>query len=230
MAQLLQAVLMELHSHAGIDYHGSLLIDVIRVFAYACYTTGPRVIGQMDFAHYSSEPVDLAVALVNTDQRSVGGGDAIDDLASLGAFLADWRELWRDVAAPPTPEELTTIHEIRATLREVIHSGDEKEASEHLNNLLAKNVATPRVSVHNGQPHLHFDPRYPTITSWLAATTAMGLATVLVEEGLDRFGVCRSSTCEDVYVDASRNRSRLHCTTQCATREAVVAYRKRSES
>ena len=200
------------------------------VLAYAYYDSSSRVIGQMDFTHYSSQPVDLAVALVNTDQRPVGGDDDVKDLASLKGFLADFEELWEGAAAPPKRKELESIHEIRAALRDAINSGDEAETSGHLNALLRDSAAVPRVSVHSGQPHLHFESEESTMTSWLGATTAMALATVLVEHGVGRFGSCQSSTCADVYVDTSRNRSRRHCTTQCATREAVVAYRKRNEA
>jgi predicted RNA-binding Zn ribbon-like protein len=62
---------------------------------------------------------------------------------------------------------------------------------------------------------------------WLGAITGMGLASVIVEHGVDRFGVCGSAGCDDVYVDTSRNRSRRHCSNTCSTREAVAAYRKR---
>ncbi len=55
----------------------------------------------------------------------------------------------------------------------------------------------------------------------------MGLAVVLVDHGMERFGVCASSTCEDVFVDSSRNRSRRHCSGTCNTRENVAAYRRR---
>ncbi len=183
----------------------------------------------MDFTHYTGEPADLAVALVNTDQRPIGGEDEISDIASLKEFLEGYKEQWGDVAYQPKRDELAAIHEIRNTLRDVINSEDETEASQRLNTLLANNVATPRVSVHNGHPHLHFEPQGSTMTSWLGVVTAMGLATVLIEHGLERFGSCQSSTCEDVYVDTSRNRSRRHCSTQCSSREAVVAYRKRQQ-
>jgi predicted RNA-binding Zn ribbon-like protein len=55
----------------------------------------------------------------------------------------------------------------------------------------------------------------------------MGLATVLIEHGVERFGVCNAGDCDDVFVDSSRNRSRLHCSSTCSTREAVASYRRR---
>ncbi|MGD2061660.1 MAG: CGNR zinc finger domain-containing protein, partial [Acidimicrobiia bacterium] len=100
-------------------------------------------------------------------------------------------------------------------------------ASKRVNILLEKYGATPRLSTHSGNPHLHFEPLESAMVCWLGAITAMGLASVIVEHGVDRFGACDSATCIDVYVDTSRNRSRRHCSNTCSTREAVAAYRKR---
>ncbi|CAN5768492.1 hypothetical protein BH23ACT5_BH23ACT5_02510 [soil metagenome] len=50
---------------------------------------------------------------------------------------------------------------------------------------------------------------------------------LVADEGLARLGVCASNTCDDVFIDTSRNRSRRHCTTTCGTRENVAAYRRR---
>lgn len=178
----------------------------------------------MDFSHYTDEPVDLAVALMNTLGTN---GDAIGTLDELNWFLDGYRHLWEGVARHPKPSELKAIHRLRDSLRRVIDSPDEDAASTQLNAILGEHDAQPRVSVHNGVPHFHFEPIDSTMTSWLGATTAMGLATVMVENGVDRFGTCNAGDCDDVYVDASRNKSRRHCSTTCSTREAVSAYRRR---
>lgn len=178
----------------------------------------------MDFSHYTDEPVDLAVALMNT----VGsGGDTIASLVELNAFLDDYRHLWEGVAHKARTSELDAIHRLRDSLRQVIESPDETTASTRLNAILSAHDAQPRISVHNGSAHFHFEPMDSTMTAWLGATTAMGLATVMVENGVERFGMCNAGDCDDVYVDASRNRSRRHCSTTCSTREAVSAYRRR---
>jgi predicted RNA-binding Zn ribbon-like protein len=182
---------------------------------------------QVKFTDYNSGPVILAVNLVNTDQRPVGGDDAISDPPALEAFLDDYTEMWEGVAKPPQPSELAAIHNLRDELRGLFTAQDEAEASARLNAIVAPGSATVRISTHDGHPHLHFQSEEATMKSWLAVVTAMGVAGVLVDHGLDRFGSCQSSTCEDVYVDTSRNRSRCHCSTQCSTREAVAAYRIR---
>lgn len=178
----------------------------------------------MDFSHYTTKPVELAAALVNT------GGIIKEDLSDpdqLVAFLEEYRPLWAGVAKPPKKSDLAAVLELRRALREVFESTDEDTAAKRVNRLLESYGATPRLSTHSGAPHLHFEPTESSIVCWLGAITAMGLASVIVEHGIDRFGVCDSGTCIDVYVDTSRNRSRRHCSNTCSTREAVAAYRKR---
>jgi predicted RNA-binding Zn ribbon-like protein len=226
-AHLFDPVLVNLYCEVGMDFHGGLLIDVSGVWSYTGYDRSPKVMSQVKFTDYDSEPVTLALNLVNTDLRSIGGDDAISDPPALEAFLDDYIDMWEGVAEPPQPSELTAIHNLRDELRDVFTAHDEAEASERLNAILAENSATARISTHNGHPHLHFQSEDTTMESWLAVVTAMGVAGVLVDHGLERFGSCQASACEDVYVDASRNRSRSHCSTQCSTREAVAAYRIR---
>ena len=178
----------------------------------------------MDFSHYTTTPVEMAVALANTEGIS---SDGLSDPEQLLAFLDEYRDLWDGVAKPPRKSDLAAVKELRTSLRGVIESEDEAGAAERVNSLLETYGATPRLSTHSGDPHLHFEPIESSIVCWLGATTAMGLASVLVEHGVERFGVCDSSTCRDVYIDTSRNRSRRHCSNTCSTREAVAAYRKR---
>jgi predicted RNA-binding Zn ribbon-like protein len=226
---LLGSVLGHLGYEVGIEVHRGLLVDVSGVWSYTGYGTHKKVTSQVDFTHYASGPVNLAVDLVNTDQRSIGGGDAIGDLTALKAFLDEHSDQWSGVAKTPQRDELTAIRELRVDLRGVFTAKDTAEATARLDAILAADTATARISVHSGEPHLHYEPQDSTMKSWLAVVTAMGVANVLVDHGLERFGSCQSSACEDVYVDTSRNRSRCHCSTQCSTREAVAAYRRRQQ-
>ncbi|HXV71115.1 MAG TPA: CGNR zinc finger domain-containing protein [Acidimicrobiia bacterium] len=178
----------------------------------------------MDFSHYTTKPVELAVSLTNTKGIIK---DELENFDQLSEFLDGYRDLWEGVAKPPRESDLTPIQELRSSLREVIESEDENTAAKKVNVLLENYGAIPRISIHSGSPHLHFEPTETSIVCWLGAITAMGLASVIVEHGVDRFGVCDSTTCIDVYVDSSRNRSRRHCSNTCSTREAVAAYRKR---
>jgi predicted RNA-binding Zn ribbon-like protein len=177
----------------------------------------------MYFNHYTTRPVDLAVKLVNTDRER----DEIPTPEALLAFIEPWRDLWDGVARKPTGKDMKEISDLRGSLRSVFEAEDAKIAAERINTILSDYGAEPRLSLHTGEPHLHFEPVGSSMSSWLGAVTAMGLAAVVVEDGVGRFGVCGSGDCRDAFIDTSRNRSRRHCSNTCSTREAVAAHRRR---
>jgi len=181
----------------------------------------------VDFSHYSDEPVVVAAALVNTydvaaDEEHLATPD--DVAAFIGDHLGDWDE----VTVATTERDLHETRALRSRLRQVFEAADPAEAAAILNGILGDVAASPRVSVHgDAAPHLHFEPEDAHPARWLGAITAMGLSVALIEGGFDRFGMCASTTCDDVFVDTSKNRSRRHCSDTCTTRESVAAYRKR---
>ena len=180
----------------------------------------------MNFSHYSDAPVQTAVDLINTydvaaDQEHL---QTPDDLAQ---FVAQHGEGWDPPTQPLSDGDLRDVRELRTRLRLVFEQPDDAAAAAALNDILADVVAMPRVSVHGERPHLHFEPENGSVVRWLGAITAMGLSVALIEGGFERFGSCSSTTCDDVFVDTSRNRSRRHCSDTCTTRENVAAYRRR---
>jgi predicted RNA-binding Zn ribbon-like protein len=65
----------------------------------------------------------------------------------------------------------------------------------------------------------------------IAAESAMGLATVVRDGGLERLSVCAANGCSRVFVDTSRNRSRRYCDPgTCGNRTNVAAYRARQRA
>ena len=183
----------------------------------------------MDFSHYSDEPVRMAVALINSIDV-VTGEETLQTPEDVGTFIDAWDGDWFDGDRPLSESDLHEVRALRSRLREVFSAADAREAAASLNAVLGDVSATPRVSVHGEGPHLHFEPEGDSPARWLGAVGAMGLATALIEGGFDRFGRCASTTCDDVYVDTSRNRSRLHCSDSCTTRESVAAYRRRQRA
>ena len=183
----------------------------------------------MDFSHYTDDPVQLAIDLVNT-LEVVSGDDRLSDLEGLRSFLAEIdEELWHP-DWELTDADLENVRNVRERLRGVFAASDDTAAASVLNELLADAKATPMVSVHGGRPHLHFEPGDADVAAWLASVTAMGLSVVVCDYGSDRLGGCDSEQCGDVYVDTSRNRSRRYCSDTCASRENVAAYRRRHKS
>lgn len=176
----------------------------------------------MNFEHYKDRPTRVAVDLVNTfDAHS--GKEHLARPADARRFLEERLEGEWPVGEADLPE----IRALRTRLRNVLDAADADEAVSRLNDLLAEVGAAPRLAVHDGQPHLHFETRNDSPARRLGTIAAVGLSVALVDAGLDRFGSCASETCEDVFVDGSKNRSRRYCSDTCATRENVAAYRRR---
>lgn len=180
----------------------------------------------MDFAHYTDYPVQLATDLVNT-RDPVDESDRIADVTGLGAFLDEVAEhLWHPDWVV-TEDDVEEVRRLRLQLRAVFNAGSDGEAADLLNTVLTNTGASPHVSVHGGTPHLHFEPEGRGVAAWLGAVAAMGLSVVLCDHGSKRLGVCNSSTCQDVFIDTSRNCSRRYCSDTCSSRENVAAYRRR---
>ena len=180
----------------------------------------------MDFSHYSDGPVQTAVDLVNT-YEDFGEIEHLGTPDDLVAFLGTHAEAFDPPEVAISERDVHEVRAIRARLRDVFEATGAERAASLLNELLVDVGATPRVSLHGEEPHLHFEPTGTTPARWLGAVTAMGLGVAIIEGGLDRLGVCDSSTCRDVFLDTSRNRSRRFCSDTCSTRENVAAYRAR---
>jgi predicted RNA-binding Zn ribbon-like protein len=180
----------------------------------------------MNFSHYSDEPVQLAVDLVNTFEMA-SGHDTLAVPADLASFIEAHDGDWCRAGWEPEERDLQEVRAIRYLMRQVFESDTVEEAAVILNELLAGMGAVPRISVHGTAPHLHFESETDNPVLHMGAIAAMALSVAMIDGGFDRLGTCRSSTCDDVFVDGSRNHSRLHCSDTCTTRENVAAYRAR---
>lgn len=180
----------------------------------------------MRFAHYTDCEVQLASDLVNTRN---GDKESLVDVATLRVFLAE-HEISRP--GPITGQTVAEIRALRPRLRRIFEATDAEQAAADINQLLADSGALPQLSNHDGDPwHLHYTPPGVPLPARLAAETAMGLATVMREDGLDRFRTCADDTCADVFIDTSRNRSRRYCDPDtCGNRANVAAYRARQRA
>jgi len=185
----------------------------------------------VDFSHYSDAPVQIAVDLVNTLDE-ITHEDHLASPSDVAAFLETHDEgEWCRPGWKAAERDLHEVRALRASLREVFEADDESGAAVAINTILGDVGAVPRLSVHAGaDPHMHFEPQEAAPARWLGAVTAMGLSVALIEGGFERFGICGSATCADVFVDTSRNRSRRHCSDTCTTRENVAAYRARQRA
>jgi predicted RNA-binding Zn ribbon-like protein len=180
---------------------------------------------QANFGPYLECSLDVAVDLANSFDPE-GVRDDLPDPAALATFLEEHK-----VRSPrrPTGADLAHVRGLRRRLRDVFEARDQEAAVETLNRLLSETGARPELTNHDGEPwHLHYTPPGTPLAPRLAAESAMALSVVIAEKGFDRLRVCDGERCSDVFVDASRNRSRRFCSPEvCGNRSSVAAYRAR---
>ena len=180
----------------------------------------------MDFTHYTDHCVQTAADLVNTLGHP-SGNEHLGTPEELERFMSEHE------MEPPygvVEAEIAEVHKVRARLEKVFHAADAAAAVAMLNELLEDYAAKPYLTDHDGKWHFHYAPDGAPASRRLATATAMGLATVISEYGIERLGICNADDCGDVFVDMSRNRSRRYCNDQCTTRTNVAAFRARAKA
>jgi predicted RNA-binding Zn ribbon-like protein len=133
-----------------------------------------------------------------------------------------------DMKEMPTGADLAAVKVLRSRLRAVFTAPDEEAAADAINRVLAQSGAVSHVIVDGGKSEIQVEPRRPGPAHRLGAMASMGLASALVDKGFGRFGVCGAPDCGDVYMDATRNHSRKHCSDTCTNRESVRSFRRRA--
>jgi predicted RNA-binding Zn ribbon-like protein len=173
------------------------------------------------FAHDTEVALAAAAALVNTDQAD----DELPDIAALDAFTRHWG--WTG-ARRHDRAELAAVRALRPRLRQLWHL-DEDGAVELVNTLLREARALPQLVKHDAWAdyHLHATPSDAPLADRMAVEAAMAFVDVIRQQELDRLHTCAADTCDDVLVDLSKNHSRRFCSTSCANRTNVAAYRER---
>jgi predicted RNA-binding Zn ribbon-like protein len=123
--------------------------------------------------------------------------------------------------------ELESVRALRPVLRELLTT-DRDHAAELVNELLAEAQAVPQLRRHDGLDwHIHAVPSDAPLARRVAVEVAMAMIDVIRADELSRLAVCIDERCEGLVLDLSRNRSRRYCSTACANRNAVAAYRAR---
>src|SRR3954454_10431501 len=123
--------------------------------------------------------------------------------------------------------ELEALRALRPVLRELL-TAERDDAAALVNSLLAEAQAVPQLRRHDGLDwHIHAVPADAPLERRVAVEVAMAMIDVIRADELSRLAVCVDEACEGLVLDLSRNRSRRYCSTACANRNAVAAYRAR---
>lgn len=177
----------------------------------------------MEFGHYTDPPASLAVDLVNAfSPGDIGGAEELAELVAR----------YRGRQVEVRPADVHAARALASRLRSAFDDPDDPDAVVAVvNDLLTESSAAPYVSGHDDHDwHFHFSPLDASLPRWLTATAAMGVATVVTNGGTSRLGECAEDSCDDVFVDTSRNNRRRYCSDGCANRANVAAFRSRSRS
>ena len=174
----------------------------------------------MLFTHDTTMALQSAVALVNSAEPP----DTLSDLEQLDAWYERFAYTGRHERSP---QELAEVRAVRASLRELLTS-ERDRGVELLNAVLADARAVPQLVRHDGFDwHVHAVAPETGLATRVLVETAMAMVDVVRADELSRLSVCADATCEGLVLDLSRNRSRRFCSTTCANRNAVAAYRAR---
>lgn len=174
----------------------------------------------MVFAHDTAEALQAAVWLVNSGVPP----DTLTTVEQLDTWLGTYSFTGR---RDGTRAELEAVRELRPLLREVLTS-DLDRTVELVNKMLVEAHAVPQLVRHDRFDwHVHAVPSDSDLITRIKVETGMAMIEVIRAGELSRLGVCTDDDCEGVVVDLSRNRSRRFCSTLCANRNAVAAYRAR---
>jgi predicted RNA-binding Zn ribbon-like protein len=175
----------------------------------------------MLLAHDTERALAAAAGLVNTSRGDEDQLTTIDELEEL-VRVWQWSGPRRGDRA-----ELAAVRELRPTLAQ-FWSADKETVVDIVNRVLRDCRALPQLVKHDQWDyHVHATDPHAPLADRMAVEAAMAMADVIRIDELGRLRVCGSETCDDVYVDLSKNRSRRFCGATCGNRANVAAYRAR---
>lgn len=166
---------------------------------------------------------DLAVRLVNSAVCDVEA-DPLRTCETFRDFIADRPFLH----VPVTQHDLDRCKLLRADLAAVFThavAGADQAAVDRLNALMRVHPVHPVLAAHDGEPwHVHLSES-GSVTDRYAAAAVVSLALLVSQFGIERLGICAIASCDQVFIDASSNRSRRYCRHHSAARGNVTSLR-----
>lgn len=175
----------------------------------------------MVFAHDTEESLLAAVDLVNSGENP----DTLTTQEQVDAWYAKHKYTGR---RDRNAAELSDLRAIRPVLRDLL-TADRDRAAALVNAMLAEGRALPQLVRHGDVDwHLHVVSPDEPLVRRVVVETALAMSDVVRGDEMSRLSVCADQTCVGLVLDLTRNRSRRFCSTTCANRNAVAAYRART--
>lgn len=174
----------------------------------------------MIFSDDTEESLRAAVWLVNSAEDP----DTLTSLDDERGFFETFSYTGR---IDRDETELSALRALRPQLRTMLLASRDDMVA-HVNAALAHTRITPRLVRHDDVDwHLHAVADERPLDERVLIETAMALIDVIRADESSRISICADDTCESLALDLSRNRSKRYCSTTCANRNAVAAYRAR---
>lgn len=175
----------------------------------------------MIFGHDTEAALQAAVSLVNSAEEP----DSLTTVQAVDAWFAEHRYTGRH---DRDEAELDELRALRPVLRDLLTT-DRDRAADLVNGMLAEAGALPQLVRHGDEDwHLHAIDTDAPLARRVIVEVAMAMVDVVRLDELSRLSLCADQNCRGVVIDLTRNRSRRFCTTACANRNAVAAYRARN--
>ena len=175
----------------------------------------------MVFAHDTEAALLAAVDLIN----SGADPDTLTTQEQVDTWYAKHRYTGR---RDGNAAELADLRAIRPVLRDLL-TADRDRAAALVNAMLAEARALPQLVRHGDVDwHLHAVSADEPLVRRVVVETALAMSDVVRGDEMSRLSVCADETCGGLVLDLTRNRSRRFCSTTCANRSAVAAYRARA--
>jgi predicted RNA-binding Zn ribbon-like protein len=171
-----------------------------------------------------SSYADLAVRLANTAVQDAGAPDPLSSTAACMSALGDCLE------GPVTRRDLDVLRHVRAEFQAIFRAaatGDDHRAMARLNALLIQFPIQPEMTSHGDDQrwHVHLASQ-GSIGDRLAAASIISVALTVSVVGVSRLGTCAIASCGQVFIDASRGKSRRYCAEHAAARGNVSTLRR----
>jgi predicted RNA-binding Zn ribbon-like protein len=171
-------------------------------------------------AHDTEASLQAAVDLVNSAEEP----DTLTEVAEVDEWYSRHGYTGR---CDRDDAELAALRALRPVLRELLTAGRDRAAG-LVNAMLADARAMPQLARHDEMDwHLHAVSADEPLVSRVLVETAMAMADLVRGDEMSRLAICADVTCDGIVLDLTRNRSRRFCSTTCANRNAVAAYRAR---
>jgi predicted RNA-binding Zn ribbon-like protein len=169
-----------------------------------------------------SSYADLAVRLANT-VPAPGEPDPLGTATACASALGD------RLTAPVTRRDLDVLRYLRTEFSAIFTdaaTGNDQEAMDRLNTLLLQFPVQPEMTNHDDQRwHVHLASQ-GSVADRFAAGAVIGVAITVSLVGVSRLGTCAIASCHQVFIDASRGKSRRYCAEHVAARGNVSTLRR----